>query len=54
MIPNLAAVVGALTLALSFAIPSVDAAERGLAWAASNNLAPKLGSPSIVKWYHRQ
>ena len=41
MVPNLAAVLGALTLALSFAIPSVDAL-RGLAWAADNRLAPQV------------
>ncbi|KIM74815.1 glycoside hydrolase family 128 protein [Piloderma croceum F 1598] len=52
MVPNLAAVLGALTLALSFAVPSAGTSQRGLAWAANNNLAPKLGSPSIVKWYH--
>jgi hypothetical protein len=53
MVPNLGAILGALTLALSFAVPSVDG-KRGLAWAANNGLAPKLGSSSSVQWYHRQ
>lgn len=54
MVGSLAATLGAFTLALSFAVSSVDACDRGLGWATDNSYAPSIGSKSIITWYHRQ
>jgi hypothetical protein len=55
MVPYLAALLGALTLALSFVVSSVDAAcDRGLGWATNNQFASDIGSKPRITWYHRQ
>jgi len=50
MVSSLTAISGAL--ALLFALPSVHATARGLAWATNNNFAPVIGGKPLVTWYH--
>jgi len=50
MVLSIAAAIGAL--ALSLALPSVNAVDRGLGWAMDNSFAPTIGSKPLVTWYH--
>jgi len=50
MVSSLTAISGAL--ALLFALPSVHATARGLAWATNDNFASTIGSKPLVTWYH--
>lgn len=53
MVPYIAALLGAITIATSFAVSSVDATcQRGLGWATNNNFAPDIGSKPLITWYH--
>lgn len=53
MVPNFAAILGAFTLAVSFAVSPVDATcARGLGWATNNQFAPIIGSKPLITWYH--
>jgi len=52
MVAYLAPALGAFTLALSFAVSSVNGAcERGLGWATDNQYAKQIAGPQI-SWYH--